>query len=155
MIKTWLCHHSRHSHIHCIIACFVFKSLICQYQLNFPLNRATSPTSSSSSYCFFFFFFFFFFLYLFFCRNEPTLLGDIHEIYILCKFATSFFPSFLGVFAKLQKVTMRYILSVRPSVRLSVGPLGTNRLPLDGFSWKPIFGYFSKTCQENSSFIKN
>jgi hypothetical protein len=61
-----------------------------------------------------------------------------------------FFLQLSGCFRKIAK---RYyeIYNVSPSVR----PLGTNRLPLDGFSWKPIFGYFSKTCQENSSFFKN
>jgi len=43
--------------------------------------------------------------------------------------------SFLGSFAKLQKVTPSYVRSVRPSVR----PHGTTRLKMDGFSWKSIF----------------
>jgi hypothetical protein len=41
---------------------------------------------------------------------------------------------------------VRVCLSVRPSVcpsvRLSVRPPGTKRLPLDGFSWNLIFEYF-------------
>ena len=40
------------------------------------------------------------------------------------------------------------------SVRPSVCPHGTTRLPLDGFSWNFIFPQFSKICRENSSFIK-
>ena len=45
-------------------------------------------------------------------------------------------------------------MSVRPSVRPSVCPHGTTRLPLDGFSWNLIFGYISKICLSNSSFVK-
>jgi len=37
---------------------------------------------------------------------------------------------FLGVFAKLQKVTSSFVLSVQPSIHLQ----GTTWLPLDGFS---------------------
>ena len=36
----------------------------------------------------------------------------------------------------------------------SVCPHWTTRLPLVGFSWKLILRYFSKICQEKSSFIK-
>jgi hypothetical protein len=44
-------------------------------------------------------------------------------------------------------------LSVRPSIRLSV------RIEQPGFHWTDfheifVFVYFSKICQENSSFIK-
>ena len=52
---------------------------------------------------------------------------------------------FLGAFAKLRKATVS-VLSVRPH--------GTTLLPLDGFSLNLMFGYFSKTCREDSSFIK-
>jgi len=55
-----------------------------------------------------------------------------------------------GAFAKLRKAN----ISVVMSVRLSVRPRETNRLPLDGFSWNLIFGNFSKICRENSSVIK-
>ena len=41
-------------------------------------------------------------------------------------------------------------LSIRPSVR----PLGTNWLPMNGFSRNFILEYFLKICRENSSFIK-
>ena len=37
----------------------------------------------------------------------------------------------------------------------SVCPNGTNRLPLDGFSWNLLFEYFSKSCLEKSSFTTN
>ena len=36
----------------------------------------------------------------------------------------------------------------------AVRPPGTTRLPLDGFSWKFVFEYFSKVCRKNWSFIK-
>ena len=53
---------------------------------------------------------------------------------------------FLGAFAKLRKATLSLVISVRPH--------WTTRLPLNGFSWTLISEYFSKLCQENSSFIK-
>jgi len=53
----------------------------------------------------------------------------------------------LGMFAKLQKATVSFILSVCQ--------YGTDRLPLDIFSWNIIFEDFSKICFENSSLIKN
>ena len=37
---------------------------------------------------------------------------------------------------------------------LSVRQLGTNRLPLGGFSWNLISEYFSKICRENLIFNK-
>jgi hypothetical protein len=37
---------------------------------------------------------------------------------------------------------------------LSVCLDGITRLPLDRCSWNWIYGYFSKICRENSSFIK-
>jgi hypothetical protein len=40
------------------------------------------------------------------------------------------FPLFLGAFAKLRRATIRFVMSVRPSIC----PHGTTRLPLDGFS---------------------
>ena len=45
-------------------------------------------------------------------------------------------------------------LSTCLSVRLSVHPHETPRLPLVGFSWNLIFEYFWKICRDNSSFIK-
>ena len=52
----------------------------------------------------------------------------------------------LGMFAKFQKATVSFFLSVCQ--------YGTNRLPLDIFSWNLIFEDFSKICFENSSLIK-
>jgi len=46
------------------------------------------------------------------------------------------------------------VMPVCPSVSVSVRPHRTTRFPLDGFSWNLIFEYFSKICQENTSFIK-
>ena len=56
----------------------------------------------------------------------------------------------IGAFAKLRKATISFVLCVCLSVR----PHGTSRLPMDGFSWKFTFEYFSKIPWENSSFIK-
>jgi hypothetical protein len=54
-----------------------------------------------------------------------------------------------GAFAKFRKAT---IASSCPSV--CVRPHRTTRLQLDGFGWNLIFEIFSKTCRENSNFIK-
>ena len=61
-------------------------------------------------------------------------------------------PIYSPLQARLQKreATISFVMSACPSVR----PHGTTRLPLDGFSWNLIFAYFfSKICQQNSSFI--
>ena len=50
----------------------------------------------------------------------------------------------------IRKATISVIISACPSV----SPHGTTRLPLDGFSWKFIFEYFSKIYRKNSSFIQ-
>jgi len=55
----------------------------------------------------------------------------------------------LGTFVKFRKTTNSFVMSVRPSVR----PDKTTRLPLDRFSWNLIFENSSKICRENSSFI--
>jgi hypothetical protein len=49
------------------------------------------------------------------------------------------FVYFFGAFAKLRKVNITFIMSVRP---------------LDGFSLNLIFEYFLKIYLENSSYIK-
>ena len=56
------------------------------------------------------------------------------------------FPSILGTFAKLQKATIGFVMSVRLH--------GTTWLPLDRFSCNLIFEDFLKICQGNSSVIK-
>jgi hypothetical protein len=59
--------------------------------------------------------------------------------------------TFLGSFAKLRKATVSFVmLSVCPSVCRH----GTTRLPLGGISGCLVFDYFSKTCRQNSSFVK-
>ena len=54
--------------------------------------------------------------------------------------------NFLGVFAKLQKVTITFVMSVCPSIH----PSTWNNI----FVKFLIFEYFLKICQENSSSIK-
>jgi hypothetical protein len=61
--------------------------------------------------------------------------------------------SFLGAFAKLGKVTVSFIMSVYPSLSTSCLHR-TAQLPVDRFSLNLIFGYSSKVCRENSSFIE-
>jgi hypothetical protein len=60
----------------------------------------------------------------------------------------------LGVFSKLSKATIGFVISVRPSVRLSACSLGITRAPLDGFSWDSIFEDFSKISRVNSCLVK-
>jgi hypothetical protein len=55
-----------------------------------------------------------------------------------------------GAYAKLRKTTISFVISVRPSV----SPHATTRLPMEGFLWNLIFEDLSKICRENSSFIK-
>jgi len=57
---------------------------------------------------------------------------------------------FWGAFAKLRKATISFLMSVRTSVC----PHRTTRLPLDGDSWNVTFEYFSKNCRQNSRLIK-
>ena len=49
----------------------------------------------------------------------------------------------LAEFAKFRNATVSFVMFVRPSVC----PLGTTRLPLDGFSWNLIFECFLKVCR--------
>jgi len=67
------------------------------------------------------------------------------------------FPIISRRFRKIAKnhYYLRHIcvlLSVRPSVSLSVSPHGTEP-PMDGFSQNFIFEYFSKICRKKSSLI--
>jgi hypothetical protein len=59
---------------------------------------------------------------------------------------------FSGAFERLWKATIRFVISVCPSVCLTISPHETNRLPLELFAWNLIFEYFSKNCRHNSSF---
>jgi len=56
-------------------------------------------------------------------------------------FLRSYGVEFVGSFAKLRKAAINFI-SVYPSVRPSVRPLGTTRVPLEGLLWDFIFEYF-------------
>ena len=56
---------------------------------------------------------------------------------------------------KIANATVSFIVSVRLSIRLSTRPHATTRLPQEGFSWKLIFEYFSKTCQLSLKSEKN
>jgi hypothetical protein len=56
---------------------------------------------------------------------------------------------FLGAFVKLREAIISFVMSVRPSACHN-----SPRPPLGGFSWNLIFEYFSKICDENSSFIQ-
>ena len=55
---------------------------------------------------------------------------------------------FLITFTKLRKATISFFLPVCQPVFLPVCPHGTTRLPLDRFSLKLIFEYFSKICRK-------
>ena len=58
------------------------------------------------------------------------------------------FCYFLGLFAKLRKAAVSFVMSVRPR--------GTTRLPLYGFSLNLIFEDFSKKkCREDQVSLKS
>jgi len=52
----------------------------------------------------------------------------------------------LGMFAKLRKATISFVMSVHPH--------GT-RLPLDGFSLRFVFDYFSEICHKIRLLLKS
>jgi len=58
---------------------------------------------------------------------------------------------FLGAFAKLRKATVCFVMSSCPSVR----PLGTIRLPLDGFACNFVLHDFSKIYREIQVSLKS
>jgi hypothetical protein len=66
--------------------------------------------------------------------------GNLHKVGI-----TS-----VSALAELQNENSSFSMSVCTAVC----PHGTNRLPLDVFSWNLIFEDFSKICPEKYSFIK-
>jgi hypothetical protein len=59
-----------------------------------------------------------------------------------------------GAIAKLRKATVSFVMSVHPSVCLSVYPHGTTQLSLNVFSWNLIFDTISKICRENWNYVK-
>ena len=73
------------------------------------------------------------------------------------KWRMGFNSAFKGLttLTRLHKIAKRnYLLRhVCRSACTSVRSLGTTRLPLNGFSRNLIFEYFSKICQETSTFI--
>jgi hypothetical protein len=52
----------------------------------------------------------------------------------------------LRTFAKLQKATINFVMSVHPSDC----PQEATLFPLDGFSLNVVFEHFSKICRRNS-----
>jgi hypothetical protein len=58
------------------------------------------------------------------------------------------YVSSLGAFAKLPNVTISFVMSVR----LSVCPHRTTRLPLVGFSWKFIYEHFFSKIFDKTQF---
>ena len=75
------------------------------------------------------------------CRVQPSCSStSMFEI------LTFHWKPFLGIFTKLQEITVSFAMSVCPR--------RTTRLPRDTFSWNLIVEYFPKTCQENSCFTK-
>ena len=59
--------------------------------------------------------------------------------------------TFLDAFTKLQKATVSFNMSVRPSVC----SYETTRLPLDGFSWHWYLRVILKICQEIQVLLKS
>ena len=69
----------------------------------------------------------------------------------------TFLSLLLSAFAIFRKATISFVMYIRSSICRSVRPYETSmllRFPLDGFSWRLVFQYFSKICRENSSFSK-
>ena len=58
-------------------------------------------------------------------QRDDALFSVVHACLLACLLA-----AFLGVFAKLRKTTVSFVISAHPPVR----PQGTTRLPLDEFS---------------------
>jgi hypothetical protein len=87
-------------------------------------------------------------------RGSDTVVGRCFEIctsLTVTRLLEGGIFSFLGTFAKLWKVTIRFVISICLSVGLYVFHLhGRNWLPLEGFWWNLIFDFFCKVCRENS-----
>jgi hypothetical protein len=69
--------------------------------------------------------------------SDSTLIYSTHI------YAKLGYRQFLGAFAKIRKSSTIFVMSV------CLPPHGATGLPMDGFSWKSIFYYFSKICGEN------
>jgi len=80
------------------------------------------------------------------CNNPFISSHQLLTIHVPVPNVTQECDAFLGVFAKLQNVTVSCFASYCPLH-------GTARLSLDGIPWNLVFEYFLKISQENSSFI--
>ena len=90
-----------------------------------------------------------FFLFLYWIR----ILQAIQNMPLKSSFPVLFSAVALSlIFRRLRKIAKATISFVM-SVCLSVRPHRTTRLPFYGCSFKMIFEYISKICQENSCFI--
>lgn len=66
--------------------------------------------------------------------------------------------NFLSVFAKLQKATINFVMSVHPCLCMSLSPSacphGTTQLPLYGFSWNFYVSIFRKSIKKTGISLK-
>ena len=76
---------------------------------------------------------------------------------ITCRKPVFWLVSFFGVFAKLRRATIYFVICVRsvcPSVHSSVYPHVITLLLLNGFSSHLVFQYFSKMCRKIQAPLK-
>ena len=80
--------------------------------------------------------------------SKPCALSALLEYLIMGPILTGGVDlcAILGVFAKLRKATISFVVSVHPH--------GT-RLPLDGFSLRFVFEYFSEICHKIHLSLKS
>jgi hypothetical protein len=83
-----------------------------------------------------------------------NFLFEYNVIFTL-KYVFEVFVPLLGAFAKFRKVTISFVMSVRPSVRPFVCLHGTIRLPLGGFSLNWIVEFFLKTVEQSQVSLKS
>jgi hypothetical protein len=69
---------------------------------------------------------------------------DCLEAFSVCCISTALLTAFAKL--RLKKTVVGFVRYI--------GPHGTTRLPLDGFSWKLALQYFSKNYRDDSNFIK-
>jgi hypothetical protein len=84
--------------------------------------------------------------------NDGSILRFIQHWPCLLVLAAHFGYHLFMRIRKTAKIDYQ-LRHVCPSVRPSVHPHGTTRLPLVGFSWHLIFVDFSKICRENSHLL--
>ena len=68
-------------------------------------------------------------------RSRAFTLQSTSDLYGRKSSAAPTTRNVLGAFAKLPTATISFVMSVCLRVRVSILLHGTNRLPLDGFSW--------------------